>query len=102
MTRRSHLCGTALAQTIITGTSTEHRPMRIRYDPGVDPLSVVFGEATVTTREIADGIVAEYDAQQRLVGLEILDAGTRYGDPSTVREATLGGVAIQPDAADHR
>lgn len=55
--------------------------MQIRYDPEVDALSVVFREATVTTRELADGIVGEYDAEERLVGLEILDAGARFGDP---------------------
>ena len=36
--------------------------MRIRYDPEVDALSVVFRETTVTTKELAEGIVGEYDA----------------------------------------
>ena len=66
--------------------------MRIRYDPEVDALSVVFRETTVTTKELADGIVAEYDAQDRLVGLEILDAAARLDDPGTFREITLEGV----------
>ncbi len=66
--------------------------MRIRYDPEVDALSVVFQETTVTTKELTDGIVAEYDAEDRLVGLEILDIGTRLGDPATFREITLEGV----------
>lgn len=66
--------------------------MRIRYDPEVDALSVVFHETTVTTRELADGIVGEYDAEDRLVGLEILDAGARLGGPSTFREITLEGI----------
>ena len=56
--------------------------MRIRYDPEVDALSVIFRETTATTRELAEGIVAEYDAQGRLVGLEILDAGSRHDEPS--------------------
>ncbi len=68
--------------------------MRIRYDAEIDALSVVFRDATVTTRELADGIVGEYDAQDRLVGLEILDAGTRFGDPSTLREVILEGVGL--------
>ncbi len=68
--------------------------MRIRYDPEVDALSVIFHEATVTTKELADGIVAEYDAEDRLVGLEILDIGTRLGDPATFREITLEGVGL--------
>jgi uncharacterized protein YuzE len=74
--------------------------MRIRYDPEVDALSVVFREATVTTKELAEGIVAEYDAQNRLVGLEILDAGSRFGDPSALREVTLEGLALAAPLAD--
>ncbi len=65
--------------------------MRIRYDAEV---GVLFRDATVTTKELADGIVGEYDAQDRLVGLEILDAGTRFGDPSTLREVILEGVGL--------
>lgn len=68
--------------------------MRIRYDPEVDALSVLFRETTVTTKELAEGIVAEYDAQERLVGLEILDVGARLGGPSTLREVTLEGVGL--------
>ena len=68
--------------------------MRIRYDPEADAFSVVFHDATVTTRELADGIVAEYDAQDQLVGLEILDAAKRFGGPSTLREVTLEGVGL--------
>lgn len=66
--------------------------MRIRYDPEVDALSVIFRETTVTTKELAEGIVAEYDAQDRLVGLEILDAGSRLDGPAIFREVTLEGV----------
>ena len=67
--------------------------MRICYDPEVDALSVIFRETTVTTRELAEGIVAEYDAHEQLVGLEILDAGSRLDEPSVLREVTLEGIA---------
>jgi uncharacterized protein YuzE len=70
--------------------------MRIRYDPEIDALSVIFQETTVTTRELADGIVAEYDAHDRLVGLEILDAGLRLDGPTSFREVTLEGVGLAP------
>jgi uncharacterized protein YuzE len=68
--------------------------MRTRFDSEVDALSVIFRETTVTTREFAEGIVAEYDVQNRLVGLEILDAGSRLDEPSIVREVTLEGVIL--------
>jgi uncharacterized protein YuzE len=68
--------------------------MRIRYDAEVDALSVIFRETTVTTKELAEGIVAEYDADDRLVGIEILDAESRLGGSSTFREVTLEGVGL--------
>jgi len=68
--------------------------MRIRYDREVDALSVVFRDTTVTTKEIAEGIAAEYDAEGRLVGLEILDASQRFGGPSALSEVTLEGVGL--------
>ncbi len=75
--------------------------MHIRYDPEVDALSVIFRETTVTTRKLAEGIVAEYDAQDQLVGLEILDAGLRLDGPSILREVTLEGVALAAPRGGH-
>ncbi len=66
--------------------------MRIRYDPEVDALSLFFRETTVTVQELADGIVGEFDAEGQLDGLEILDAGKRFGEPSVLREVILEGV----------
>jgi uncharacterized protein YuzE len=66
--------------------------MRIRYDSEVDALSISFRDTTVTTQELATGIAAEYDAQGQLVGLEILDATKRFGDPSTLQQVILEGV----------
>ncbi len=64
--------------------------MRIRYDSQVDALSISFLDTTVTTQELAEGITAEYDARGQLVGLEILDAAKRFGDPSTMRRLDRG------------
>jgi uncharacterized protein YuzE len=58
--------------------------MKIHYDAEVDALSIIFVETTVTTRDLADGIVAEYDAQGRIVGLELLDAARRFDDPASL------------------
>ncbi len=63
--------------------------MRISYDPEVDALSIVFRDTTVTTQELAEGIAAEYDAQGRLVGIEILDAVKQLGDPSVLQQVIL-------------
>jgi uncharacterized protein YuzE len=66
--------------------------MRISYDSEVDALSIMFRDTTVTTQELAEGIAAEYDGQGRLVGLEILDATKRFGDPSTLHQVILEGI----------
>ncbi len=66
--------------------------MRIRYDAEVDALSIVFCDTMVTTQELAEGVAGEYDEQGHLVGLEILDAAKRFGDPSTLQQIILEGV----------
>jgi YD repeat-containing protein len=63
--------------------------MRISYDPEVDALSIIFRDTTVTTQALAEGITAEYDAQGRLVGIEILDAVKQLGDPSVLQQVVL-------------
>jgi uncharacterized protein YuzE len=68
--------------------------MRITYDQEVDALYIRFKETTVTTKHLADGIAADYDAEGRLAGLEVLDAMKRLGDPSVFKQVTLEDVAI--------
>jgi hypothetical protein len=41
---------------------------------------------------LAEGITAEYDARGERVGLEILDDGKRFSDPSTPRQIILEGI----------
>ncbi len=66
--------------------------MKITYDPEVDALSITFRDTTVTTKPLAEGITAEYDSEDRLVGLEILDAVQRFGGQDTLRQVVLEGV----------
>lgn len=66
--------------------------MKIRYDAEADALSITFRDTTVTTAELADGIAAEYDAEGRIVGLEVLDAAKRFDDPSVFRQVVLEGI----------
>ena len=66
--------------------------MKISYDPEVDALSITFRETTVTTRPLAEGLAAEYDAEGRLAGIEILDVGRRFGGPDVFRQVVLEGV----------
>ena len=66
--------------------------MKISYDPEVDALSIVFREATVTTEHLGEGIAADYDAEGRLAGIEVLDAAARLGGRETLRQVILEGV----------
>jgi len=68
--------------------------MRITYDQEVDALYIRFKETTVTTKHLAEGIAADYDAEGRLAGIEILDAIKRLGDPTAFKQVTLEDVAI--------
>jgi uncharacterized protein YuzE len=66
--------------------------MKITYDPEVDALSITFRETTVTTKHLAEGIAADYDAEGKLAGLEILDAVKRFGGRETLRQVILEGI----------
>jgi len=63
--------------------------MKITYDPAADALYIRFEDTTVTTTHLAEGIAADYDAEGKLAGIEILDAIKRFGDRDTLKKVTL-------------
>jgi uncharacterized protein YuzE len=68
--------------------------MKITYDREVDALYIRFTETSVTTKHLAEGIAADYDADGRLAGIEILDTKKRLGDPAAFRQIILEDVAV--------
>ena len=49
--------------------------MKTSYDPAVDALYVRFADASIVeSEEVADGIVLDFDAEGRLVAIEVLEA----------------------------
>ena len=60
--------------------------MRISYDREVDALYIRFKETTVTTKHLEDGIALDYDAADRLAGIEILDAMKRLENPEMFKQ----------------
>ena len=68
--------------------------MRITYDSEVDALYIRFIETTVTTKHLTEGIAADYDAEGRLAGIEILDAVKRFGTPDVFRQVVLEDIAL--------
>jgi uncharacterized protein YuzE len=68
--------------------------MKITYDREVDALYIRFKETTVTTKHLAEGIAADYDAAGLLAGIEILDAMKRLGDPQVFKQVVLEDIAL--------
>jgi uncharacterized protein YuzE len=73
--------------------------MKITYDREVDALYIRFKETTVTTKLLAEGIAADYDADGHLAGIEILDATKRLGDPTVFKQIILEDVALGQTAS---
>ena len=58
--------------------------MRTSYDPEADAMFVWFGPEgakSAGTREVAPGILFDFDVSGRVIGVEILDVGDRMVQP---------------------
>jgi uncharacterized protein YuzE len=61
--------------------------MRVRVDHGADAVYVNLTDRPIKdSAEVADGIVVDYDAEGRIVGVEILDASKRTDDPEVLKQ----------------
>jgi uncharacterized protein YuzE len=61
--------------------------MRVRVDHGADAVYLNLTDRPIKdSQEVADGIVVDYDAEGRIVGVEILDASRRTDDPSVLKQ----------------
>jgi uncharacterized protein YuzE len=67
--------------------------MKITYDAEVDVLYIRFRDAardtTLTSRHAGDDIALDYDRNERLAGIEILDASRVVADPAALDGATF-------------
>ncbi len=68
--------------------------MRITYDAEVDALYIRFRDTTVTTKHLTEGIAADYDADGNLAGIEVLDAGKRFGSKDVFKQVILEDVSL--------
>lgn len=70
--------------------------MKFTYDQETDSLYIdVADRPGVDAREIAPGVVADFDAAGRLVGLDVEDASQRF----TLSEVELEGLPLAKVAA---
>jgi uncharacterized protein YuzE len=61
--------------------------MHVRVDHGADAIYVNLTDRAIKdSAEVADGIVVDYDAEGRIVGVEILDASKRTDDPDVLKQ----------------
>jgi uncharacterized protein YuzE len=59
----------------------------MRVDHGADAVYLNLTDRPIKeSEEVADGIVIDYDAEGRLVGIEILDASKRTNDPQVLTQ----------------
>lgn len=64
--------------------------MRVRVDQDADAIYVNLTDRPIKdSAEVADGIVVDYDDAGRIVGVEILDASKRTGDPLALTQFNL-------------
>jgi uncharacterized protein YuzE len=62
--------------------------MKITYDPEVDIVRIIFSNAPVEeSDEDKPGIILDHDKEGNLVGIEILDASKRMGNPRALEYA---------------
>lgn len=61
--------------------------MRVRVDQSADAVYLNLTDREIEgSEEVADGIIVDYDAEGRIVGVEILDASKRTNDPDVLKQ----------------
>ena len=70
--------------------------MRVRVDSGADAVYLNLTDRPIKdSEEVADGIVVDYDAEGRIVGVEILDASKRTDDPTALKQFSFALPTIR-------
>jgi uncharacterized protein YuzE len=65
--------------------------MKITYDPEVDVLRILFSNTPIEeSDEDKPGVILDYDKDDNIVGLEILDASKRMENPKSIEYVVEG------------
>ena len=65
--------------------------MKVTYDAEVNILRIILSDQLIEeSDEEKPGIIIDYDADGNMVGMEILDASERVGNPNMVEYAVTG------------
>jgi uncharacterized protein YuzE len=69
--------------------------MRVRVDQGADAVTLILTDRPIeASEEVADGIIVDYDAEGRIVGIEILDASKRTDDPGALKHISFEAPSV--------
>jgi uncharacterized protein YuzE len=64
--------------------------MRVRVDHGADAVYLNLTDRPIKeSEEVADGVIVDYDEEDRIVGVEILDASKRTDDPAVLKQFSI-------------
>jgi len=64
--------------------------MKISYDSDVDVLRILFRDTPIEySEDVVDGFTLDYDADDHIVGLEMLDASGLVDDPASIAFAVI-------------
>jgi uncharacterized protein YuzE len=75
-----------------------HDIFRVNYHPDTDSICIEFSERpSVDSREISEGVVVDYDADGKVVGIDIDNAGNKL-DLGRVLISKMPG-AVETEAA---
>ena len=66
--------------------------MIFTYDREIDALYIRLKETTVSTQHLEDGIALDYDAANRLSGIEMLDASQRLDNTVMLQQVVFEKV----------
>ena len=62
--------------------------MKLEFDPSTDAAYLEISDAEIEqTKEIQPGIIADYDAQGNIVGIEVLNVSKRGAHPEPILKA---------------
>jgi uncharacterized protein YuzE len=76
--------------------------VKVTYDAETDTLTVLLRDASArVSQEEKSGVILDYDADARLIAIEILDASTRVDGVDTVQLHMISKPsASRPEAAE--
>lgn len=66
--------------------------MKIEFDKEADAIYVYFKEDFVAeSKEVEDGVVIDYDNNNHLIGIEVLDVSSRFS-PSDIANVNIENI----------